>query len=124
MLQLWALISGGVYKNWCLDALEGSFVLNLIVLGAATYHVNHSQGSQLAVGYTSVFIAFVTFTGIIAYHILQQLKFTKLGRKIYNLSQKLNTKKSVNNHTYDTTQLDHFREPLLHDLPQLNRSEF
>ena len=49
MLQLWALISGGVYKNWCLDALEGSFVLNLIVLGAATYHVNHSQGNQLAV---------------------------------------------------------------------------
>ena len=23
----------GVYKNWCLDALEGSFVLNLIILG-------------------------------------------------------------------------------------------
>ena len=23
----------GVYKNWCLDALEGSFVLNLIMLG-------------------------------------------------------------------------------------------
>ena len=124
MLQLWALISGGVYKNWCLDALEGSFVLNLIVLGAATYHVNHSQGNQLAVGYTSVFIAFVTFTGIIAYHILQQLKFTKLGRKIYNLNRKLNAKKSVNNRTYDTTELDHFREPLLHDLPQLNRSEF
>ena len=29
ILQLWAWISGGVYKNWCLDALEGSFTLNL-----------------------------------------------------------------------------------------------
>ena len=26
ILQLWAWVSGGVYKNWCLDALEGSFM--------------------------------------------------------------------------------------------------
>ena len=34
LLQLWAWVSGGVYKNWCTDALEGSFVLNLITLAA------------------------------------------------------------------------------------------
>ena len=28
ILQLWAWVSGGVYKTWCLDALEGSFTLN------------------------------------------------------------------------------------------------
>ena len=32
ILQLWAWVSGGVYKNWCLDALEGSFAVNLIML--------------------------------------------------------------------------------------------
>ena len=37
ILQLWAWVSGGVYRNWCLDALEGSFALNLIILDAATY---------------------------------------------------------------------------------------
>ena len=50
VLQLWAWVSGGVYKNWCLDALEGSFVLNLIILVGATYYVKFSEGSQLAAG--------------------------------------------------------------------------
>ena len=51
ILQHWAWVSGGVYKNWCLDALEGSFMLNLIILAAATYHVKVSEGNQLAVRY-------------------------------------------------------------------------
>ena len=38
LLYLWAWISGGVYRNWCLDALEGSFILNLIIL-CATMHL-------------------------------------------------------------------------------------
>ena len=61
ILQLWAWVSGGVYKNWCLDALESSFVLNLTVLGVATYYVKLSGGNQRAVGHTSVSIALVTF---------------------------------------------------------------
>ena len=65
ILVVWAWVSGGVYKNWCLDGLEGSFVLNLIILAAATYHVNLSGGNQLAVGYTSVSIAFATFIAIL-----------------------------------------------------------
>ena len=35
ILQMWAWVSGGVYKNWCLDALEGLFALNLTILGVA-----------------------------------------------------------------------------------------
>ena len=73
ILQLWAWISGGVYRNWCLDALEGSFSLNLIILASATYYVNRSEGDQLAVGYTSISIALVTFIGVLTYHIFQQL---------------------------------------------------
>ena len=38
ILAVWAWVTGRVYKNWCLDALEGSFALNLIVLGVATYN--------------------------------------------------------------------------------------
>ena len=69
VLQMWAWVSGGVYRKWCLDALEGSFALNLIILATSTmytYHLNYSQEVQLAVGYTSVFIALATFTGILA----------------------------------------------------------
>ena len=29
-LQVWILVSGGVYNNWCLDALEASFTLNFM----------------------------------------------------------------------------------------------
>ena len=69
ILQLWAWVSGGVYRNWCLDALEGSFALNLIILGVATYHIKISGGNQLAVGYASVSIALVTFIGIFVYQL-------------------------------------------------------
>jgi len=68
-LQLWAWTSGGVYKNSCLDALEGSFALNLIILVGSTMYVNHSGGNQLAVGYTSVTIAIVTFIGILVFQL-------------------------------------------------------
>ena len=68
LVVAWAWVGGGIYRNWCLDALECSFALNLIILAAATYHVtyhvNHSKQNQLAVGYTSVSIAFATFIGI------------------------------------------------------------
>ena len=53
ILQLWAWVSGGVYKNWCLDALEGSFALNLIMLCVSTFYINHSGGNQRAIEHTS-----------------------------------------------------------------------
>ena len=71
-LNLWAWIAGGVYRNWYLDALEGSFTLNLIILAVSTlytYHVCHSEEDQLAVGYTSVSVAFATFIGILTFQL-------------------------------------------------------
>ena len=64
--QLWAWLSGGVYKNWCLDALEGSFALNLTILAAASYYVQLTEGNKFTVGYTSVVVAFVTFHFILS----------------------------------------------------------
>ena len=142
ILQLWAWVSGGVYKNWCLDALEGSFMLNLTILVGATYHVKVSEGNHLAVGYTSVSIAFATFIGILAYHIFQQLRHTKLWKKIPKLTMKLRFKElnkklnkklsvkqtediSLNDLTNDLTEsvrFDQLREPLLDDLPQPTHS--
>ena len=121
VLQLWAWVSGGVYKNWCLDALEGSFVLNLIVLAGATYYVQISEGDQLAVGYTSVSIALVTFIGILAYHVFQQLRQTKLWKKMPELKlelKKLNMKEAEENpnNNFKVAEFDKLREPLLEDL--------
>ena len=85
----WPLFSGRVYKNWCLDALEGSFALNLTMLAAATYCVKISAGNQLAVGYTSTFIALKTFVGIVLYQIFQQCRHTKLWKKMAILNFEL-----------------------------------
>ena len=83
ILQLWAWVSGGVYRNWCLDALEGSFALNLIILAAATFN---SGGNQLAVGYTSVSIALTTFIGILTFHLANMTGITQyLKRKCTTL---------------------------------------
>ena len=50
VLHLLVWVSGGAYKNWRLEVLEGSFALNLTMLAAVTYYVKLSKGNQLAVG--------------------------------------------------------------------------
>ena len=138
--QWWSL-----YKNWYLDALEGSFVLNLIILVGTTMYINiitanNHLGDQLAVSYTSVSIALTTFIGILSYHIFQQVRQTKLGKKIPKLNMKLRFKKmntklnkklstkeaeDMNNVTNDTTKsgkFDQLRESLLDDLPEPTHS--
>ena len=118
--HLWSWVSGGLYRNWCLDALEGSFMLNLTILAAATYHVKLSKGNQLAVGYTSMSIALVTFITILIYHIFLQVRHNKLWKKVPKLIpkfNKLNTKQAVNNNDpTESVNLDQLREPWLEDL--------
>ena len=71
---IWFALSGKVYKSRYLNALEVSFILNLGVLAVATHHVKLSDESQAAVTYTSVGIAFLTFVGIVTYHIYIRIK--------------------------------------------------
>ena len=76
-------------------------------------------------GYTSVIIAFVTFIGILTYHIFQQVKNTKLWKKVPELNfelKKLNNNKAVDNldnpvNNPMVSDFDQLREPLLEDLP-------
>ena len=68
-LVAWAWVSGSAYRNWCLDALECLFALNLIILVGATYHVKYSQRNEFAVGYTFVSIALATFMGILVFQL-------------------------------------------------------
>ena len=111
--------------------MEGSFVLNLIILVGATYHVSHSGGNQHAIGYTSVSIALATFIVILVYHIFQQVKLTKLWKKMpeWDLKfKKLNMKQTVDklntpiNDPTESVNLDQLREPWLEDLLQSTNS--
>lgn len=133
---MWAWFSGGVYRNWRLDALEGSFFVNMTILAAATYHVEYSDThhvkysivNQYAVWYTSVSIALITFLGILTYHIFQQVKNTKLCKKVPNLNvneETFNDTKDVNESespmhrsNVTVTEIAELREPLLEDEPQ------
>ena len=130
LLVAWAWVSGGVYRNWCLDALECSFALNLIILIGATFYVNHLGRNQLTVGYTSVTIALATFIGILAYHIFQQLRSTKLWKKVPKLnmgSNRPNIKQAANepeDNLAAEAEFSRFREPLLEDLSQPNYEAF
>ena len=130
ILHFWAWISGGVYRNWCLNVLEGSFALNLIILASSTYHVQLTGGNQLIAGNTSVSIAFAEFIGILTYHILRQLRHTEIWKKVPKLNLKFNRPNNVNdgnnpvNNPMEDEDFDQLREPLLEDRPQAQYGAF
>ena len=87
------LFTGSVYKNWGLNILEISFIVNLGIVAAATYHVtvvkqkdnSQGHGSQVAT-YISISVAFLTFLGILLCHIYLQIK-SKMRRYRLNAGQ-------------------------------------
>ena len=98
------------------------------MLAAATYYAELSKGNQLAVGYTSVIIAFGTFIAILIYHILKQLRHGKLWKKVNQvLIIKLKPPKLEDNPKIDPTEsvnLNQLREPWLDDLLQPTHRSF
>ena len=95
-------LSGMVYKSWCLNALELSFILNLGILAVTTIYVKVSGGSQAAVAYTSVGIAFLTFVGIVTYHIYLKIKSKAQNILCHHENRKCHEKREV-----DSGNLDH-----------------
>ena len=87
VIHSWAWVVGGVYKNWWLEVLESSFILNLGALAAATYKTELEKarlGVSLKLGgrnptaaHISPSIAFVTTVEIFVYHIYLQIRNTR-----------------------------------------------
>jgi len=63
----------GVYKKVLHTLLEYSFLLNLSAVSVATFYSRYTQfnGNQLVVICISVGTAFLTFAGILVYHLYQ-----------------------------------------------------
>ena len=86
VIHSWAWGAGGVYKNWWLEVLESSFILNLGVLAAVTYKLQLEDcedrlgvssrlgGRNQTAAHVSLSIAFATTIGIFAYHIYLQIQ--------------------------------------------------
>ena len=68
-----------MYKQWPLDVLESSFILNLGSVSVIVLYTGVSQSAS-AVAYTSTGLAFATFVGIILYHCYKQVSKTGLWR--------------------------------------------
>ena len=80
LLNVWFV--RGVYKKLPLDddVLESSSFLNLGILSAATAYVEKNGGNQMAVTYTSVGVAMITFIGVLIYHIYKLITSTQVWR--------------------------------------------
>ena len=88
LLSVWFV--RGVYRKWPLDVLESSSFLNLGILSAATAYVNKNGGNQMAVTYTSLYVAMVTFIGVLLYHTYKLIASTRAWRMLLTwLSRKL-----------------------------------
>ena len=75
VLQLFITLLGNrVYKSVLTNILELSFNSNLSIVAVATFYVRSTGGNQNAVTFTSISAAFVTFLGIVVYHLVQQIK--------------------------------------------------
>ena len=89
---IWFALSGKIYKIWCLNALELSFIFNLGMLAAATIYVKLSGGSQAAVAFTSVGIVFLIFLAIVTYHTYIQIKskvhYIQCGNHLQHIKEK------------------------------------
>ncbi len=81
-MLLWAWLAvHRLYKKWYLDVLEASFIFNLVVLIGGTYQIRLSGGSQTALVYTSISIAFTTFIGMVLSAVVRQVKKLCEGRR-------------------------------------------
>ena len=82
ILTVPTILGSRIYKMWSLGVLETSFILNLTILAVATLYTRLTGGNQNATTLTSVGIAFATFTGIVIYHSVLQIKGTRLWRRL------------------------------------------
>ena len=84
-----AVMKGRVYEKHYNDVLESSFILNLCIFSVATFYVKEEgSGSQYILSSVSVGAAFITFIGIIIFHLYIQIKGTITWNKVILFAEK------------------------------------
>ena len=74
----WAFM--GIYKKWPLDLLEGSFLLNIAILSAATLYTKTVNGDQIIVAFISIIIACAMLVGILIFHVKNRFRNLRCTR--------------------------------------------
>ena len=118
----------GVHRRWPTDILEASFYTNLAATASASFYT--SREKQAIVGNVSVLITFLTFIGIILYHMwkhilvsrLEQFKtwYTRNRSFHHQIPHDSSSESSDESGGAEPVQLqplvlefDHYREPVL-----------
>ena len=70
------ILGSRIYKRWSIGLLETSFMINLTILASATLYIRLTGGNQNAA-------TFAIFTGIVIYHSAQQIKGTRLWKRVH-----------------------------------------
>ena len=87
-------IAGGIYTRRLIDVLEISFIVNLGMFSAATYHIRDTGGNQATVANISISISFFTFVGVLIALVYQRLKKVQsiqtLFKKVGSLKRSTN----------------------------------
>ncbi len=76
-------IKGRVYEDWWKDILESSFHFNIIIFSTATFYLKEEHKgtqSQLILSSISVGTAFITFIGILFFHVFGLIKSTRFWK--------------------------------------------
>ena len=74
----WAFM--GIYRNWLLDLLEGSFLLNIAILSAATLYTETVKGDQTIVAFISIIITCAMLVGILIFHVKNRFRNLRCTR--------------------------------------------
>ena len=79
-----------VYKKWPIELLDVSCFINLALLSLSIFFALENRTTSAGIANTSVSITFITFLGVLSYHI-----FSKLPAKMKSLRQKFNPDASL-----------------------------
>ena len=82
-LILLKMLHTKTYKNWAVDFIENTFLINLIILSLGTLYIRESNNKEVPLIAISVAITFLEFLAIFFYHLYQHLlRKSKVWKKL------------------------------------------
>jgi len=110
-----------VYKKVWLTLLEYFLLLNLGVTSAATFYCRYTQfsGNQAVVVYLSVGTAFITFVGILVYHLYQCIINSRAWKMVSDRVTRKNNNRELVNIAAEGSDEEEEEEPALAEIRPL-----
>ena len=113
-LFIYTSLRGLMYKSICLSIFEGSFIVNLTVLGVAKLYMLPNDPGHTPVVYTSIGVVFIEFLAIVIYHTWSRLKSTYLSyKRRHSEGEDTPTDRELRVVAAVPHNRMHYREPLL-----------